>query len=341
MRSSLNINGRVITADHGETLIDAALTEGILIPHDCASGTCETCRVRVPWGEIDDGGTIYGETVLACQARVAGDATITFEESPAVTSVRGKVESISELSPNVAEVVIRTGEGFAHRPGQYARLTFDGYPPREYSYSAPLRGPSQPDQAVFHMRRLAKGKVSSAIGKAIGLGHNVRLNGPFGSAFLRHHETSPIVLTSSGTGFAPMWSLARAVIGSGTTRDLILVAGASCETELYMKPALDWLSNDAKIPVVATLKHGDSGAYASGTADQHLPELCDQSIIHVAGNPPLVNTVKQRALEAGAMCYADPFTPSTGTVGWRDRLPRLMVPGLGRNGWSGGTSSRG
>jgi hypothetical protein len=38
--------------------------------------------VRIYDGEVDDGGTREGDTVLACQATVSGDAVIEFDEVP-------------------------------------------------------------------------------------------------------------------------------------------------------------------------------------------------------------------------------------------------------------------
>ena len=43
----VTINGEVISAQPGDLLLDAALMNGIEIPHDCRSGYCGTCQVRV------------------------------------------------------------------------------------------------------------------------------------------------------------------------------------------------------------------------------------------------------------------------------------------------------
>ncbi len=67
---TLVINGRRITAKAGQTLLDAGLAGGRVIPHDCATGQCDTCRVRIHSGTVDDAGTRIGDTVLACRARL-------------------------------------------------------------------------------------------------------------------------------------------------------------------------------------------------------------------------------------------------------------------------------
>src|SRR5262252_10023140 len=100
----LVINGQPISARIGETLIDAGLGGGLIVPQDCRTGQCETCRVTVVSGSVDDQGTADGRTVLACQATVDGDAVIAFDEVPATKKVAGIVAEISKLSPEVVEV---------------------------------------------------------------------------------------------------------------------------------------------------------------------------------------------------------------------------------------------
>ena len=54
MSFDLVINGKTVKANHGETLVDAGLCGWVAIPHDCCSGQCETCRVTVVSGQVDD-----------------------------------------------------------------------------------------------------------------------------------------------------------------------------------------------------------------------------------------------------------------------------------------------
>ena len=107
-RCQLTINGQSFESPVGETLIDAALGAWKIIPHDCRSGQCETCRVTVVSGSVDDAGTALGRTVLACQARVSGKAEIWFDELPLPQKRSGIVSELTLLSPEIVEVVIRT-----------------------------------------------------------------------------------------------------------------------------------------------------------------------------------------------------------------------------------------
>src|ERR1043166_2593094 len=119
----LVINGRPISARIGETLVDAGLGGWVVVPHDCRTGQCESCRVTVVSGSVDDQGTAGGRTALACRADVGGDAVIAFDEVPATAKVAGIVAEISKLSPEVIEVAVALQSPLEYRPGQIGRAS--------------------------------------------------------------------------------------------------------------------------------------------------------------------------------------------------------------------------
>ncbi len=47
--------GATIEVEEGQTLLDAALRQGIYIPHACGHGLCGTCKVEVTDGDVDHG----------------------------------------------------------------------------------------------------------------------------------------------------------------------------------------------------------------------------------------------------------------------------------------------
>jgi NAD(P)H-flavin reductase/ferredoxin len=327
MRRSCNltVNGRSVTANIGETVIDAALGGAIIIPQDCRSGQCETCRVKVISGELDDQGTADRDTVLACQATLAGDAEISFEEMPPTVKRAGLIAEITSLSPEVVEVVVALQEPLDYRPGQYIRAKFSGFPAREYSPTCRLDGSFDANEMVFHVRRLPGGLISSQIGAGIGLGHRVHIQGPFGQAFLRE-GTGPLVLIAGGTGWAPIWSLARAARAKQRNRELIVIAGSRELKNLYMRPALDWLIDDGVREVIATSELDAAGSVLRGRPTHYLPLLGFEDTVHVAGPAGLVDAVKAKARSVAARCYADAFIPSSQSPSLLDRVARVLRP---------------
>lgn len=320
---NLVINGRSIKANVGETLVDAGLGGWMVIPHDCCSGQCDTCRVTVVRGSVDDQGSAEGRTVLACQATVIGDAEIEFEEIPSTMKRRGVVSGISHLSPDVLEVSVELQTPFDYRPGQYVSVKFAGFPARDFSPTIRLDGMKRSGELVFHIGRIPGGLVSSQIGATIREGHRAQLRGPFGHAFLRD-GAGPLVLVSGGTGWAPIWSLAYAARMTQRHRDLVVIAGARALHDLYMRPALDWLRQDGVAEVIGTSELDAVWPVRPGRPTHYLPSLGIEDTVHVAGPSGLVDAVKRKALATGSRCYADPFLPATRSLSLIDRVMRML-----------------
>ena len=319
----LIVNGHSIKANIGETLVDAALGGWTVIPHDCCSGQCETCRVTVVAGNVDDQGTADGRTVLACTATIAGDAEIEFEEAPTVSKRTGVITEISNLAPDVMQVVVALVEPIDYRPGQYFNVKFSGFPGRDLSQTVRADGTCEPHELIFHIRRYPRGLVSTQIGATIRVGHRVHVRGPFGQAFLRE-GVGPIVLVSGGTGWAPIWSVAAFARRTQRHRDLIVLAGARNPASLYMRKSLEWLADDGVRDIAATAEIGATRPLLPGVPTRYLPSLGLEDTVYVAGPLGLVDSVRAKARMGRARCYADPFLPGVQKLSMIDRLRQLL-----------------
>jgi len=318
---SLEINGDVISARRGDLLLDAALLNGVEIPHNCRSGHCGTCRVRLLDGRVFGGKADDGESVYACQSRIVSDLRVAVEDVPDTVTLSGVVAELIPLAPDVCEVCIETTEPPEYTPGQHYLVQFRGFPARCYSPTAPLDWPCDETLMRFHIRRVRNGRVSSALGKRIRAGHRVKLEGPFGSAYLRPFHNRRLVLVASGSGFAPIWSIAESAIKMDPRRKIVLIVSARSLESLYMVPALCRLAlfpNVVIIPVVSQNQDVTS-AIRGGRPTDHLPELTPSDIVFAAGAPEMVSAVARVAGAACAKCYTDSFeasAPDTATGAW-------------------------
>jgi 3-phenylpropionate/trans-cinnamate dioxygenase ferredoxin reductase subunit len=319
----LVINGKTVKASYGETLVDAGLSGWVAIPHDCCSGQCETCRVNVVSGHVDDSGTAEKGTVLACQAKVIGNASITFDHVADLAKRSGLVTGITTLTSDIVEVTVLLGTPIDFKPGQYLSVKFAGFPARELSPTVRHDGTAAPGELVFHIRRYPGGVVSTQVGATIKPGHRVQVRGPFGNAFLRDGD-GPIVLIGGGTGWAPIWSVAAAARRQQRHRDLIVIAGSRDAEGLYMRRSLDWLIEDGVRDVIAVAETGAGGAVRRGRPTHYLPSLGPEDTVFVAGPPPLVDSVKLKSRAAAARCYADPFLPNAQPLSFIDRIMAML-----------------
>jgi NAD(P)H-flavin reductase/ferredoxin len=307
------LNNEHYLANAGELLLDWALMNGVELPHDCRAGMCGACRVRLVEGKVFGGHEPGDDMIHACQARIVSDIAIVTEDAPDPVTVSGEVAGIVRLAPDIAGVTIEVPRQFPFLPGQFCKLQFRGYPARSYSPTYPLEGRGDDHLMHFHVRRLADGKVSAALGRDIRRGHRVRLSGPLGSAFLRRNHRGPIVLVAGGTGFAPMWSIAVAAIMERPERELTFIVGVRELRSLYCHSALCRLAlfpNVTIIPVVAE-PQSDFPAIRSGLPTEYLPVLSPNAVVYTSGVPAMTESVGRIARAAGARCYADPFLPTT------------------------------
>ncbi len=340
----ITINGNSFLARRGDLLLDAALSNGIDLPHDCRAGHCGTCCVRLVSGDVRGGAGSEPGIVHACQCRIVGDAVIEAGQPSGVRTVGGVLSSLRALSPEVMEVGIRTDRALPYHAGQYAQVRFSGYPSRPFSITHPLgANPKSPKSHSiwFHVRRMKDGRVTSSLGKRIRPGHRVKLTGPYGSAHSRPKLDNRLILVATNTGFAPIWSIAVAALRENPERSMMIIAGGRTIESLYMGPALARLAtfpNVLIVPVCSTPQTLTS-AVKLGRPTDCLPRLLPSDVLYACGAPAMVDSIKSIAARFGAVCYADPFLPTTDNtveesvltraVGWlaitRRRMGRLAL----------------
>jgi NAD(P)H-flavin reductase/ferredoxin len=312
-RHQISIDGQSFLAREGELLLDAALNNGIDLPFDCRSGHCGTCCVRLVSGEVRGGAGSEPGVVHACQCRISGHAVIEKSRPMALRTIEGVLSALRPLSSEVVEVGIKADRALPHHAGQYVQARFRGFPSRPYSITHPLHGNAGTHMVWFHVRRMADGRVTSALGKRIKLGHRVTLTGPFGSAHFRPDFGSRLVLVATNTGFAPIWSIAVAALRENPSRRMMVIAGGRTIESLYMGPALARLPQFPNVLVVPVCSspHPPSNIVMPGRPTDYLPRLLPTDVLYACGASGMVESVKSIAANVGAACYADPFLPTT------------------------------
>jgi NAD(P)H-flavin reductase/ferredoxin len=326
-KCTVSINDEDISVLAGERILDSALRQGLDMPYDCREGRCGTCVIKVEEGRVLGGETGRFGYVRACQAHVLTDVVAVIDDTGISETSKGRVVDINPLSRDVCELAVALEKPLPFRPGQYVNLTFAGLPPRSYSPTAPLgQQEARPDLLYFHIRQFPGGAFSGQIGKRIGLGSSLNLEGPFGSAHLRHDGSGRLVLVSGGTGFAPIWAIAQAALKEDPEREIVMVIGARESQDLYMAKAIKRLAGLPNVNLKITVDNGAT-QYLSikvGKPTEHIGKLKASDTVHVAGPPPLVSAVEASAEPVGCEVFADAFAPAVQSGG-----PLRRIWGLG------------
>ena len=108
---------------------------------------------------------------------------------------------------------------------------------------------------------------------------------------------------------------------------MMIIAGGHTIGSLYMGPALGRLGrfpNVLVVPVCST-PQTLSKAVKPGRPTDYLPSLLPTDVLYACGAPGMVASIKTIAAHIGAVCYADPFLPTTDDMIEEGVLTRAMV----------------
>ena len=96
---------------------------------------------------------------------------------------------------------------FQYRAGQFVEFILRDGSRRSYSMATAPQATGDKPQIELHLRHLPGGKFTDHVFGAMKEKEILRVEGPFGSFFLREDSDKPLILLASGTGFAGVRSV--------------------------------------------------------------------------------------------------------------------------------------
>lgn len=133
-------------------------------------------------------------------------------------------------SMTVVRLAVDAPHRFAFAAGQYARVTFSGFPPRDYSMA------SRPDEDAleFHIREGDHTDGRGRLHERLQPDQEAVVEGPFGESFLRLPHEGPILAVAGGSGLAPVKSIIETALLRGFLEPIHLYFGVRAEADLYL-----------------------------------------------------------------------------------------------------------
>jgi toluene monooxygenase electron transfer component len=217
----------------GERILRAGLVAGLALPHECATGTCGTCRGRVVSGAVDvewDAAPGYAKLrrekgdILMCQARPKADCTLRVpakiaphanpETLPAHRT--GRVETVRRLVHDVLDFELVLSAPLTFEAGQFVVLETPAIAGgRAYSMVNFNRATSRLRLVV---KQLPGGKLSDWLFGGDPTGAELAVFGPLGRATFHPEEGKDILCVAGGSGIAGMMAIIDRAVREGYFR---------------------------------------------------------------------------------------------------------------------------
>jgi CDP-4-dehydro-6-deoxyglucose reductase len=328
-------SGRTFSVERDEPILHAAIRQGIGLPYGCKDGACGSCKSR-----LLDGRVIHGAHqlkalsaaeedagfVLTCCAAPQTDLVVEARTVPGAgehpaRKMPARVASIARPAPDVAilSMQLPANDPLRYRAGQYVEFILRDGARRSYSMANAPHAVTEKPFIELHLRHMPGGQFTDHVFGAMKEKEILRIEGPFGSFFLREDSDKPIILLASGTGFAPIKAILEHMQFKGTTRPTVLYWGARRRADLYLH---DWALQAARempnlryVPVLSEAAPEDDWSGRTGFVHEAVmadfPDLSGHQV-YACGAPIVVESAQRDFV---ARCglpadefYADSFT---------------------------------
>lgn len=207
-----------------------------------------------------------------------------------------------QASPAIAELVLLpVRERLDFVAGQYVQVSDpDGrLPPRSYSVA---NAPRADGRIRLLVTLVPGGPVSGWLGRALGVGEQVLVSGPYGT-FTARSPARPVLALAGGSGWAPVIALAEQAAQDRFPQPFMaLFSARTARDVLDAERTARWQREHANFRYLRTLTRG-AGAPPLGRIPQVLPTLrLDLAAldVYISGPPPLVAACTRAVRTLGA-----------------------------------------
>lgn len=326
---------RAFQVDADEPILAAAIRQGIGLPYGCRDGACGSCKSRLLEGRVVHGThqrkalSVEEEAaglILTCCARPQTDCVIEARSVPGagqfpVLKLPSRVLKLERAAPDVMLMSLQlpANQNLQYRAGQYVEFILRDGSRRSYSMANAPHNLGTPPAIELHLRHMPGGVFTDHVFGAMKERDILRMEGPFGSFFLREDAARPLILLASGTGFAPIKALIEQLRQDGNTQPVTLYWGCRRKADLYrhawceqQAAELPWLRYVPVLsePTADDVWDGRTGLVHHAVMADH-PNLAAHRV-YACGVPVMVDSaradfVARCALPADEF-YADAFT---------------------------------
>jgi CDP-4-dehydro-6-deoxyglucose reductase len=305
---------RSFEVERDETLLAAALRQSIGLPYGCRDGACGSCKSRLVQGRVVHGGHQHKALseaeeaqglILTCCAVPQSDCVVESRQVVAagqfaLQKLPVRVTALDRVAPDVMIMTLQlpANHAFRYHAGQYIEFILRDGARRSYSMATATELANT--SIELHLRHMPGGKFTDQVFGAMKVKDILRIEGPFGSFFVREESAKPLVLLASGTGLAPLKAIVGHLRAQGNQRPAALYWGCRRRADLYldawareMAADLPWLSY---VPVLSEPAPDDGWTGRAGLVHAavmvDLPDLSGHQV-YACGAPVMVDAAQR------------------------------------------------
>jgi len=336
-------SGRSFTAESGESILTAAIHAGVGLPYGCKDGACGSCKCKKLEGAVVHGA--HQAKALSADEEAAGfvltccgvphsnvvleSRQVTEAGAFAVRKMPVRVARLERLSHDVMGVTLQlpANDVMQYHAGQYIEFILKDGARRSYSMAnaphtlvRPVPGGTTSAPMVdLHIRHMPGGLFTDTVFSTMKERDILRVEGPYGSFFLREDSDKPIILLASGTGFAPIKAVIEHLQFRSITRPTTLYWGGRRPQDLYqdawVRSQLAVMPNLTYVPVVSDALPEDGWSGRTGFVHRAvLQDFADLSghQVYACGAPIVVDSARKDFTAVAGLreheFFADSFT---------------------------------
>lgn len=334
-------SGRSFSAEPGETMLAAGIRQGIGLPYGCKDGACGSCKCRKISGTVAHGphqskalsaDEEAAGFVLTCCGVPQSDVVL---ESRQVTEAGAfpikkmpvRVNSLERASHDVVIMGLQlpAADTFQYHAGQYVEFLLRDGDRRSYSMANAPHTQAAGPRIELHLRHMPGGKFTEHVFGTMKEKEILRIEGPYGSFFLREDSAKPIVFLASGTGFAPIKAIIEHMRFKGIERPATLYWGGRRPADLYqdawVREQLTHMPQLRYVPVISDALPEDAWTGRTGFVHQAVlqdfPDLSEHEV-YACGAPIVVESARRDYVALGGLpeeaFFADSFTSAADRV---------------------------
>ncbi len=318
-------SGREFSVYEGEAMLAAAIRQGVGMPYGCRDGACGSCKCKKISGDVvhgphqqkalSDAEEAAGFVLTCCGVAhsdvVLESRQVTQAGSFAIRKMPSRVMQLEKKSHDVMQVRLQlpATDVFNYIPGQYIEFILKDNVRRSYSLATSPETFKKEDASgaivsanmvELHIRHLPGGLFTDHVFSTMKEKDILRIEGPYGSFFLREESAKPMILLASGTGFAPIKAVIEHMQLKGVHRPATLYWGGRRPSDLYLdgwvKERLADMPNLSYVPVISDALPEDAwtgrtGFVHAAVAADH-PDLSGYQV-YACGAPIVVDSARK------------------------------------------------